>query len=74
MSLYCNEKYENVFPTLEKYIDYVHTIDGVPFNVSTDLQYEIKSMFKNMISLEKWWTNLFFTDIYNKRENITRIN
>ena len=54
---------QNAFPTLEKYIDHVHTIDGVPFQVPTDLQHEIKSMFKNMLGLKKRGTNLFFTDI-----------
>ena len=54
---------QNAFPTLEKYIDHVHTIDGVPFRVPTDLQHEIKSMFKNMLGLKKRGTNWFFTDI-----------
>ena len=54
---------QNAFPTLEKYIDHVHTVDGVPLKVPTDLQNEIKSMFKNMIGLKKRGTNLFFTDI-----------
>ena len=40
---------QNAFPTLEKYIDHIHTIDGVPLRVPTDLQTEIKSMFKNML-------------------------
>ena len=35
---------QNAFPTLEKYIDHVHTVDGVPLNVPTDLQNEIKSL------------------------------
>ena len=38
---------QNAFPTLEKYIDHVHTVNGVPLNVPTDLQNEIKSLFKN---------------------------
>ena len=54
---------QNAFPTLEKYIDHVHTIDGIPFKVPIDLQNEIRSMFKNMIGLKKRGTNLFFTDI-----------
>ena len=54
---------QNAFPTLEKYIDHVHTIDGVPFKVPTDLQHEIRIMFKNMLALKKRGTNLFFTDI-----------
>lgn len=54
---------QNAFPTLEKYIDHVHTVDGVPLSVPTDLQNEIKSLFKNMIGLKKRGTDLFFTDI-----------
>ena len=41
------------FLTLEKYIDHVHTVNGVPLNIPTDLQNEIKSLFKNMIGLKK---------------------
>ena len=37
---------QNAFPTLEKYINHVHKIDGIPFKVPTDLQHEIRSMFK----------------------------
>lgn len=61
---------QNAFPTLEKYIDHVHTIDGVPFKVPTDLQHEIKSMFKNMLGLKKRKINLFFTDIDKLKEKM----
>lgn len=54
---------QNAFPTLEKYIDYVHTVDGVSLKVPIDIQNEIKSLFKNMLGLKKRGTNLFFTDI-----------
>lgn len=54
---------QNAFPTLEKYIDHVHTIDGVPLKVPTNLQQEIKSHFKNMLGLKKRGKNLFFSDI-----------
>lgn len=54
---------QNAFPTLEKYIDHVHTVDGVPLSVLTYLQNEIKRLFKNMSGLKKSETNLFFTDI-----------
>ena len=40
---------QNAFPTLEKYIDHIHTVDGVPLNVPTDLQNEIKGLFKNKL-------------------------
>ena len=59
---------QNAFPTLEKYIDHVHTVNGVPLNVPTDLQNEIKSLFKNMIGLKQRGTNLFFTDIDKIKE------
>ena len=54
---------QNSFPTLEKYIDHAHTVDGVKLSVPTDLQNEIKRLFKNMIGLKKRKINLFFTDI-----------
>ena len=54
---------QNAFPTLEKYIDHIHTVYGVPLNVPTDLQNEIKNLFKNMIGLKKRGTNLFLTAI-----------
>lgn len=41
----------------------MHTINGVPLNVPTDLQNEIKSLFKNMLGLKKRGVDLFFTDI-----------
>ncbi len=53
---------QNAFLTLEKYIDYVHTVDGVPLKIPTNLQNEI-SLFKNMLELKKRGINLFFTDI-----------
>ena len=61
---------QNAFPTLEKYIDHVHTVNGVPLKVPTDLQNEIKSLFKNMIGLKKRGTNLFFTDIDKIKEKM----
>ena len=58
--------------TLEKYIDHVHTIDGIPFKVPTDLQHEILIMFKNMIGLKKRGTNLFFSDIDKLKEKMIK--
>ena len=56
---------QNAFPTLEKYIDHVHTVNGVPLKVPTDLQTEIKTLFKNMLGLKKRGTDLFFLNIDN---------
>ena len=54
---------QNAFPTLEKYIDHVHTVNGIPLKIPTDLQTEIKTLFKNMLGLKKRGTNLFFSNI-----------
>ena len=48
----------------------MHTVDGVPLKVPTDLQNEIKSLFKNMIGLKKRGTNLFFTFLYKIKEKM----
>ena len=63
---------QNAFPTLEKYIDHVHTVDGVPLKIPTDLQNEIKSLFKNMLGLKKRGINLFFTDIDNLKQQMLK--
>ncbi len=61
---------QNAFPTVEKYIDHVHTVDGIPLKVPTNLQNEIRSLFKNMLGLKKRGTNLFFTDIDNLKQKM----
>lgn len=54
---------QNAFPTLEKYVDHVHTVDGKPLFVATNLKKEILQLFRNMMALKKRGTNLFLTDI-----------
>ena len=54
---------QNAFPTLEKYIDHVHMIDGIPAQVISSLKNEILNNFKQMITLKEKGTNLFFTDV-----------
>ena len=44
----------------------------MPLKVSTDLQIEIKSMFKNLLGLKKRGTDLFFTDIYKIKEQMLK--
>ena len=61
---------QNAFPTLEKYIDHVHTIDNVPLKIPTDLQSEIRGLFKNMLGLKKRGTNLFFTNVDNLKQKM----
>lgn len=56
------------------YIREIHklgdTVDGVSLNVLTDLQNEIKSLFKNRIGWKKRETNLFFTVIDKMKEKV----
>ena len=35
-------------------------------------KFKIKSLFKNIISLKQWGTNLFFTDIDKIKEKILK--
>ena len=65
---------QNAFPTLEKYIDHVHTVYGIPYRVPTNLQNEIMQNFKILLSLKKRNINLFYTDIDNiKKQMIQEI-
>lgn len=54
---------QNAFPTLEKYIQSKHTIDGRVIKISTALEREIVGDFKYLLSLKQSGNNLFFTDI-----------
>ena len=54
---------QNAFPTLEKYIDHIHTINGVPVRVADNLRDEILDNFKSLLALKKQGINLFFADI-----------
>ena len=54
---------QNAFPTLEKYIDHVHTLNGKPAKVPTLLKQKIISNFESMIEMKNRGINLFFTDI-----------
>ena len=54
---------QNAFSILEKYIDHVHTINGVPIKVVDSIKDEILINFKKMLKLKLNGINLFFTDI-----------
>lgn len=54
---------QNAFPTLEKYIQSRHTIDGKFVRISTAVEREIIDDFKYMLFLKEEGLNLFFTDI-----------
>ena len=59
---------QNAFPTLEKYIDHPHIVDGKPLKVIDTLKEEILNNFKYLIALKKEGRNLFFTDIDKIKE------
>lgn len=54
---------QNAFPTLEKYIDHVHTINGKPAKVSEKLEKIILYNFQNLMKYYSFGKNFFFTDI-----------
>ena len=59
---------QNAFPTLEKYIDHPHIVDGKPLKVIETLRDEILNNFQYLMSLKKDGTNLFFADIDKIKE------
>ena len=54
---------QNAFPTLEKYIDHVHMLNGAPARVSTNLKNKILNNFNDLLKMKERGINLFFTDI-----------
>ena len=54
---------QNAFPTLEKYIQSRHTVDGKIVKISSAVEREIIDDFEYMLSLKSSGLNLFFTDI-----------
>ena len=61
---------QNAFPTLEKYIDHPHTINGAPFRVADNLKDKILENFNSLLALKKQGINLFFTDIDKIKEKM----
>ncbi len=54
---------QNAFPTLEKYIDHPHTINGAPVRVADNLKNKILENFNSLLALKRQGVNLFFVDI-----------
>ena len=54
---------QNAFPTLEKYIDHVHTVNGKPTKVPEVIEKRILENFNILLMLKEKGVNLFFTDI-----------
>ena len=54
---------QNAFPTLEKYIDHAHIVNGKPVKVVDSLKNEIFNNFNYMLTVKRKGLDLFFTDI-----------
>lgn len=61
---------QNTFPTLEKYIDHVHTVDGKPAKVSEKLEKIILKNFQNLMKLHNRGIKVFFTNIDELKEKM----
>lgn len=61
---------QNAFPTLKKYIDHIHTIDGKPAKVSETLSKLILTNFRYLLKLKSKGINLFFADIDKIKEQM----
>ena len=61
---------QNAFPTLEKYIDHVHTHNGVPVKVPSLLKNKILDNFNQMLKLKERGINLFFTEVDKIKEQM----
>lgn len=63
---------QNTFPTLEKYIDHVHTVDGKPAKVPEKLEKIILENFKSLMKLHNRGIKVFFTNIDKIKEKMLK--
>ena len=61
---------QNAFPTLGKYIDHPHIVDGKPLKVIDTLKSKILYNFNSLLDMKSQGTNLFFTDIDKIKEKM----
>lgn len=54
---------QNAFPTLEKYVNHPHIINGVQIKAVDSIKIEILNNFKYLLALKSQGRDLFFTDI-----------
>ena len=61
---------QNAFPTLEKYIDHIHTYKGEPLKVSKYLQKEILKKFNACLLNRTKSNKIFFSDIDSLKKQL----
>ena len=56
---------QNMFPTIEKYVDHVHIINGVEAKVIDKVAKDLENNFYKIIGLIKQGKKVIFTDVEN---------
>ena len=56
---------QNMFPTIEKYVDHVHIINGVEAKVIDKVAKELENNFYKIMGLIKQGKKVIFTDVEN---------
>lgn len=64
---------QNAFPTLERYINHPHIVNGAPVRVADNLKYEIFDNFNALLAMKRQGINLFFPDIDKIKDKILEI-
>ncbi len=62
--------FQNAFPTLDKYIDHVHLINGKPAKVPYKLEKKICDQFTKLMELHKRNIKVFFPDIDSLKQKM----
>ncbi len=56
---------QNMFPTIEKYVDHVHIVNGVESKVISRIEKELEVSFNKLMNLIKHGKKVVFTDVDN---------
>lgn len=56
---------QNMFPTIEKYVDHIHIVNGVESRVISRIEKELEVSFNKLMNLIKHGKKVIFTDVDN---------
>lgn len=54
---------QNMFPIISKYIDHVHTVNGIPVTLQTSFERTLIKQARSVLALHRRGRNLIFPDI-----------
>lgn len=54
---------QNMFPTIEKYVDHIHTVNGDDVKVISKISNEIESVFNKVMAMVDKGKKIIFTDV-----------